>query len=866
MKNRILVGTIASLLFDMAITGAATSPAWANDHPSAPGQSSSAYDAAARNQVSGKGDGWSWHLDTSTGVLTLGGDNIHADKPENIWTGHHDSVRHIVFEPGSKAVGSLDYMFEQMLNLQTVDLTNVDLSGVTSLDYAFEECSELESVYIGTKKDAGVYLSGADLSGLKSKKGLFADCPKLKHFDLSDIDASSLKEGVIGWESPQLTTLNLERANLTGLTQLLMPRGNKTVEVVEAAGLQLSDSCRTIIGFPGCKNLKRADLSNWNTKGVEEIRSLFTRCYSLTDFDTTGWDTSNVTRMTSAFESCHGLEHIDLRHWDVSSVEDMRSMFNNCYSATSIDTSGWDTSSLKEAARCFRNCSSLKDFDLSHWNVRNLESAAYMFQECMGLTSVDLGTWRPLKLQSVYGMFEECENLKRLDLGEWKTPSLKDMGEFVKGCTRLKSIDVSKFDTSKVEDMHWAFGGCDSLQALDLSNFSAESLTDGRWAISGLSSLKHLDISGLGALKVQDINDKSDAFLSNCPSLISIVMPNAEFPTCNDGTYALDLPANRNWTHVEQNGRPAVGSPSLRAEELYESYPSCGAGWWVWDLFLDAHFDPAGGDHGPQPQVIDCTQDATLQASAPVRKGYRFAGWKLEGKLYQPDTSGNIVIAQADAQRLLGKMNGGAITLVAQWEPEPQPGPEREPEPQPEPEPEPEPQPEPQPNPHPKPEPNPQPQPEPEPEPQPEPEPDNSTPLIPLEPSKPVHPEPEPQPGPQPEPEPEPDNSTPLIPLDPAKPVQPEPEPESNSDGSTPLIPIEPAMPASPQPTPHPQPQVQSNPQSNPSNPNDEHPSEVENSNVLPKTGDPSLVAQAAALGAVGTTLGTLAATRRKRK
>lgn len=713
--------------------------------------------------------------------------------------------------PAPRQSDLLDHMFEQMLNLQTVDLTNVDLSGVTSLDYAFEECSELESVYIGTKKDSGVYLSGADLSGLKTKKGLFADCPKLKHFDLSDIDASSLEEGVIGWESPQLTTLNLERANLTGLTQLLMPRGNKTVEVVEAAGLQLSDSCRTIIGFPGCKNLKRADLSNWNTKGVKRIRSLFTWCYSLTDFDTTGWDTSNVTHMTSAFESCFSLEHIDLRHWDVSSAEDMRSMFNNCYNATSIDTSGWDTSSLKEAARCFRNCSSLKDFDLSHWNVGNLESAAYMFQECMGLTSVDLGTWRPLKLQSVYGMFEECENLKRLDLREWKTPSLKDMGEFVKGCTRLKSIDVSKFDTSKVEDMHWAFGGCDSLQALDLSSFSAESLTDGRWAISGLSSLKHLDISGLGALKVQDIDNESDAFLSDCPSLISIVMPNAEFPTCNDGAYAVELPASRNWTHVEQNGRPAVGSPSLRAEELYESYPSCGSGWWVWDLFLDVHFDPAGGDHGPQPQVIDCTHDATLQASAPVRKGYRFAGWKLEKKLYQPDTSGNIVIAQADAQRLLGKMNGSAITLVAQWESAPEPQPEPEPEPQPEPE-----------------------------------------------------PEPEPQPQPEPQPEPQPDGSTPLVPLEPAKPIQPKPEP--NPDNSTPLIPIKPAEPVPPQSDSHSEPQIRPEAHPTPTNPNSEHPSEVGNNNVLPKTGDPSLAAQVIALGAAGTTLGTIAFTRRKRK
>lgn len=99
------------------------------------------------------------------------------------------------------------------------------------------------------------------------------------------------------------------------------------------------------------------------------------------------------------------------------------------------------------------------------------------------------------------------------------------------------------------------------------------------------------------------------------------------------------------------------------------------------------------------------------------------------------------------------------------------------------------------------------------------------------------NPEPQPEPQPQPQPEPGPDGSTPLIPLEPAKPVDP------NQGDSIPMTPLEPAKPAT-------------RPQG------EEHGGEDQ----LVQTGDPSLIA--GIFGASGALMAGLAAfkTRRRKK
>jgi LPXTG-motif cell wall-anchored protein len=68
--------------------------------------------------------------------------------------------------------------------------------------------------------------------------------------------------------------------------------------------------------FTQCDNLKRIDLSTWNTKNVTNFTEAFSECGNLESVDLSSWtmgsETSNQSRESSIFEGCEKLKSISL--------------------------------------------------------------------------------------------------------------------------------------------------------------------------------------------------------------------------------------------------------------------------------------------------------------------------------------------------------------------------------------------------------------------------------------------------------------------------------------------------------------------------------------------------------------------------
>lgn len=134
-----------------------------------------------------------------------------------------------------------------------------------------------------------------------------------------------------------------------------------SVSVDEPLTLEIGSSLAHL--FDGCVNLKRANLSNIDTRGVVSFRSMFEGCENLTELDLSGFNTSLVEDMQSMFMNCEKLEQLDLSHFDTTCVTNMSWMFCGCENLRRLLINGWNTSSLSNMNHLFRYCSNLEYID-----------------------------------------------------------------------------------------------------------------------------------------------------------------------------------------------------------------------------------------------------------------------------------------------------------------------------------------------------------------------------------------------------------------------------------------------------------------------------------------------------------------------
>ncbi len=238
--------------------------------------------------------------------------------------------------------GALNDLFENNTELTEVDLSGLDLSGVTNFQDAFSGCTNLQKAS----------LKGLDFSGITQENWCFG-------------------------------------STFSGCTNL---------QEVELDGLDLTNVTCVSGMFFGCSNLKKADFSNVKADSLTSTNTMFKNCSSLKEVVFgENFDTSKVKWMDRMFEGCSQLESLDLSNMSTDSATDMNHMFLNCSALTDLNLSSFNTENVTNMCAMFSGCASLVTLDLSSFNTAKVGADAAqnydngfsgMFQDCTLLQTI----------------------------------------------------------------------------------------------------------------------------------------------------------------------------------------------------------------------------------------------------------------------------------------------------------------------------------------------------------------------------------------------------------------------------------------------------------------------------------------------
>ena len=217
-----------------------------------------------------------------------------------------DGIISVYAEPGVVLSGDCHEMFSWCLYVKSIDLSNADMSGVTSVEKMFEQCYQCETIKL---PKSNVFLG-------TSTAGMFYNCNQLEELDLSGCDTSSV--------------------------------------------LSMSEM------FSHCRSIKNLDLTSFNTSSVKNMQKMFYDCTALENVDLSTFDTKKVNNMESMFSDCSSIKTLDLSSFDTSMVGTFDYMFcntseGNDYQLTTIYVSDkWNVQypdgSYASGSFMFRNC------------------------------------------------------------------------------------------------------------------------------------------------------------------------------------------------------------------------------------------------------------------------------------------------------------------------------------------------------------------------------------------------------------------------------------------------------------------------------------------------------------------------------
>ena len=340
---------------------------------------------------------------------------------------------------------------------------------------------------------------------------------------------------ILRWHNVQMTSCNNMFSYL------------KDIKRIDLSNFDSSKVTDTTDMFFQCQGVEEIILDNFDTSLIEDMNHMFSGCNSLTSLDLSSFDTSKVKNMGDMFTYAFELLSIDLSNFDTSLVINMKHMFMDCHKLTSINLSGFITTSVTGFNVMFKKCQNLISIDLSHFDTSNAESlnslfsgcekletvlqnfdtskctnANEMFFGCKSLVSLDISNFDFSNTVNMGAIFENCENLEYLNLNQLLTLNkVTDLSYLFYGCKKLQNLDLSFLDTSQVTNMASLFCGCENLKYLNILNFDYSLVTDISNMFDGCKSLQYLNMYSF----IDNINSEtSNIFNEINPNLLYCIM------------------------------------------------------------------------------------------------------------------------------------------------------------------------------------------------------------------------------------------------------------------------------------------------------------------------------------------------------
>ena len=371
----------------------------------------------------------------------------------------------------SPSITSFKNLFSNMPNLESVNLSGLDISRITDMSYMFFNDTSLKSVN----------LSGLNLEKVKNLSNMFYGANNLDNVDFSNTTFAPdpNTNSMFAYADYNLKSVNLKNAK------------NVTDDILRIYARAIKNS-----------NATTADLSDINlSPSITSFNNLFSNMPNIESIDLTGWDTGNITDMSYMFFNDPKLTTIKgLEGFDTSNVTNMSNMFA---SYTNPTTNDYNPKSLSSTGH-------LESLDLSNWKTGNVTNMNFMFGGQTYLTSLgDLRHWDTRNVTDMRGLFYDLENIPALDLSNWVTDKVTDMSYMFSKMSKIKNLDsISEWHTHNVVDMSYMFNGMTDLEGLDLSNWDPSSV--GNNTTEQNYSLARMFSNDINLTKVGDLSKWAD--------------------------------------------------------------------------------------------------------------------------------------------------------------------------------------------------------------------------------------------------------------------------------------------------------------------------------------------------------------------
>ncbi len=295
--------------------------------------------------------------------------------------------------------------------LPLLDVSDWDTSNVTDMNSIFANCPLLTSLDVSNWKTSNVIdmagmfmgcealtkldLSKWDFSNVTNVSGMFYNCSSLYELHLDSCDKDTLSKIIS--ELPTNTidgvvsrTIYCKKSAASGLAA---PDNWVFSYVYEEESEEPTERPLYVIGeFIDNTEITEVDVLVDNT--YTDLSFMFSGCTYLTSVNTTDWDTRNVTNMNSMFYNCRRLPEFNMRD------------FSSCITLSDGSTYMKSVS----ADRMFMSCKSLTTLDASEANI-SIDWANYMFSGCNQLVTLDLSGVDMDKCTTATDMFSGCTAL-----------------------------------------------------------------------------------------------------------------------------------------------------------------------------------------------------------------------------------------------------------------------------------------------------------------------------------------------------------------------------------------------------------------------------------------------------------------------
>ena len=317
----------------------------------------------------------------------------NGDNTIKMWYNEADANGNYDITIGSNNIiyvnpSSTSGLFSNLTNVTSIDLSNLNTSGIVGMNGMFENDKVLTNIVFG---------DNFNTSNATNMTAMFNYCVKLTNIDLSSFDTS----------------------NVTMMERM----------------------------FAGCSSLTILDLSNFDTSNVTTMRAMFYRCSSLTDLNLSYLKTPKLVDMRSIFCDCTSLKTLELSNFDTSNVISFYETFKNT-GLISLDLSNFDTSSATSMCEMFAGSRYIKSLDLASFDTSKVTNMKYMFHGCSSLTDLNLSSFDTSNVTTLEGTFMYYGG-ENLDLSSFNTSKVTTT-EVMISSSKIRNIDLSNADFSSL--------------------------------------------------------------------------------------------------------------------------------------------------------------------------------------------------------------------------------------------------------------------------------------------------------------------------------------------------------------------------------------------------------------------------------